>query len=68
MGLALLVHAAECNQDTWHERGRKLVQQSLDIRRPPVPHSLFRGEVGVMLAALEAQYPADARWPLCSPI
>lgn len=68
MGLALLVHADASDREPWHERGRDLVRQSLDIPRPPVPHSLFRGEVGVMLAALEAQRPADARWPVCSPI
>lgn len=66
--LVLFDLARATANEEWAERGRVLVRRAIECRfNDNVPHSLFRGGVGISLAAIEALAPFESRWPLWQP-
>jgi hypothetical protein len=64
--LALFELARLTGDGHWVDRGRELARRAtLSQVEASVPHSLFRGSVGVHLAAAEAITPDTSSWPFC---
>lgn len=64
MSFAQLADITSNNE--WRRRGAVLIRLALSANRPSeTPDSLFRGELGVWLAAVELSNTRSSVWPLC---
>lgn len=67
-GAALsFAHLANCTgDDQWLSRGAELMSSAMSSKESPIaPDSLFRGHLGVCLAAVELAHPKSSVWPFC---